>query len=46
MRIARAWTDVDGDSQRHHESCEQTHLTVASLRELIDLVEALQKRSR
>lgn len=45
MKVPRAWTDVDGDLQRLHEGTHATHLTLASLRELMGLVETLQRRS-
>lgn len=46
MKVPRVWTDVDGDSTGQDESFVPTHLTVASLRELVELVEVLQRRSR
>jgi hypothetical protein len=41
MRVPRAWTDIDGDSVPAND----TLCTLDSLREVIELIEALRRRS-
>ena len=44
MRIARAWTDADGNATPPGEEME-TQLTINSIRDLIHLLDSLLERS-